>query len=101
MKKSVMWMSIGIACNCASGIFLCMMLKMNRYPDLQMKFDRITVREGENVDAGMYVKVCISDGGRLILPQIRTEESGKYVVVYSLLQDDMKVDRILFVEVTG
>lgn len=99
MKKSVLWMSTGILCNVTGGLFLCSMLKMNQYPDLKLKCEKIEVRQGETVDAGKYVSLCSSKGGRLILPEVHTEENGRYAVVYSLVQDGQSLDRILIVEV--
>lgn len=99
MKKSVLWMSIGISCNVIGGVFLCCMLKINQYPDLQLKCERIEVKQGESVDAGRYVFSCSSDNGRLVLPEICTEECGTYAVVYSLIEENESIERILLVEV--
>lgn len=99
MKKSVLWMSFGICCNVFGGFLLCSMLRISQYPDLQLKCERIEVKQGESVDAGMYVLSCTSDNGRLVLPEIQTEECGTYAVVYSLIEENESVDRILLVEV--
>ena len=99
MKKSVLWMSFGICCNVLGVFLLCSMLKISQYPDLQLKCERIEVKQRERVDAGMYVLSCTSDNGRLVLPEIQTEECGTYAVVFSLIEENESVDRILLVEV--
>lgn len=99
MKKSVLWMCTGILCNAIGALLLYYMLKINQYPDLQLEFEMIEVKQGENVDAGMYVSSYTSENGRVILPEIHTEKCGNYAVVYSLVQDNERIDRILLVEV--
>lgn len=99
MKKSVFWMIVGITCNVVSGSFLYFMMKMNRYPDLRLKCEKIEVKQGDSVDAGMYVSSCTSVNGRLLLPEIHTEKCGNYAVVYSLVLEKESIDRILLVKV--
>ena len=99
MKKSVFWMRVGISCNVIGCLCLCYMLKINQYPDFQLKCEKIEVKQGENVDAGMYVSSVTTEDGRLILPEIHTEKCGNYAVIYSLVVENESIDKILLVEV--
>lgn len=77
---------------------MCTGLKKEQL-ELVLTCTRVEITVGESFDAMAYVKAYEAGRGELVLPQVDTAKPGTQMAVYRVIDQDEKIEKILYVEV--